>query len=76
MVNPVTGKHFGGSLSMIPMIEEMGFIALTAFVINVVVAAAVTVALRATKVSNGVDATQVDDYFADAGDPRVEPVID
>ena len=74
VINPITGKHFGGSLAMIPMIKEMGFIALTAFVINVLVAAVVTVALRAAKVSNGVDATEGDDYFADAGDPRVKPV--
>lgn len=74
--NPITGKHFGGSLAMIPMIKQMGFIALTAFVINVLVAAVITVALRAAKVSNGTDATSTDDYFADAGDPRVQPVIE
>ena len=32
VINPVTGKHFGGSLGMIPGIGEMGYIAMTAFV--------------------------------------------
>ncbi|WP_277345748.1 sodium:solute symporter [Nocardioides sp. JQ2195] len=71
VVNPVTGKHFGGSLDMIPMIGEMGYIALTAFVINIVISAVLTLALRAGKVDNGVDETTAYDYQADADDPRV-----
>ncbi|MFD1824862.1 MULTISPECIES: monocarboxylate uptake permease MctP [Mumia] len=71
VVNPVTGAHFGGSLDPIPIIGHLGYIALTAFVINVGVAAVVTLALRAGKVSNGTDETIAGDYFADAGDPRV-----
>ena len=39
VVNPVTGNHFGGSLGLIPGMERMGCIAVTAFVINVVLAA-------------------------------------
>jgi SSS family solute:Na+ symporter len=70
--NPVTGKAFGGSLDNIPGIGELGYIALTAFVINVVIAAALTVALRAANVSNGSDETIAFDYFADADDPRVQ----
>ncbi len=73
VINPATGKHFGGSTSLIPVIGELGYIALTAFVINVLIAAVLTVVLRAAKVSNGVDATIKGDYFADAGDPRVQP---
>jgi solute:Na+ symporter, SSS family len=72
VVNPATGKHFGGSLAMIPSIAQMGYIALTAFVINVIVAVVVTLVLNAMKVSNGRDETIKGDYFADAGDPRVE----
>ena len=34
----MTGKHFGGSLGLIPGIEKMGYIGVTAFVINVVIA--------------------------------------
>ena len=74
VVNPVTGNHFGGSLANIPMIGQMGYIALTAFVINVLVAAALTFVFNAMKVDAGTDATIKGDYFADAGDPRVEKV--
>ena len=74
VVNPVTGNHFGGSLATIPMIGQMGYIALTAFVINVVIAAALTFVLNAMKVDAGTDDTIRGDYFADAGDPRVEKV--
>jgi SSS family solute:Na+ symporter len=72
VVNPATGNHFGGSLANIPAIQQMGYIALTAFVINVVVAAVLTFVLNAMRVSNGEDQTITGDYFADAGDPRVE----
>jgi SSS family solute:Na+ symporter len=71
VINPVTGKHFGGSIGEIPGIGEMGYIAMTAFVINVVLATAVTAILNALKVSNGRDETIAFDYFADADDPRV-----
>jgi solute:Na+ symporter, SSS family len=70
--NPVTGKAFGGSLDNIPGIGEMGYIALTAFVINVVIATVLTAALRAANVPNGRDETIPFDYFADADDPRVQ----
>ena len=50
----------------------MGYIALTAFVINLVVAGLLSLALNAAKVSKGHDETIKGDYFADAGDPRVE----
>jgi SSS family solute:Na+ symporter len=56
----------------IPLIGQLGYIALTAFAINVVVAAVVTLALNAMKVPNGADETIKGDYFADLGDPRVE----
>ena len=73
VANPVSGvEHFGGSLYEIPGLGEMGYIAMTAFVANIVVAVVVTVLLNAAKVSNGTDATRPGDYFADAGDPRVE----
>ena len=71
IASPVT-KHFGGSLKAIPSIEQMGYIAMTAFVLNVAVAVVLTAVLRTMKFSNGVDETSLGDYFADAGDPRVE----
>ena len=72
VVNPATGNHFGGSLASIPVIGQMGYIALTAFVINLIVAAILTFVFNAMKVSAGVDETIKGDYFADEGDPRVE----
>ena len=72
VVNPATGKHFGGSLALMPGIEQMGYIAMTAFVLNLVVSVVLSAILNATKVSNGQDETIAFDYFADADDPRVQ----
>lgn len=72
VINPATGKHFGGSLGEIPGLGEMGYIAMTAFVINVVLATVISAVLNAMKVSNGRDETVSFDYFADADDPRVQ----
>ncbi|CUR57874.1 putative sodium/proline symporter [metagenome] len=72
VVNPVTGKHFGGSLALMPGIEQMGYIAMTAFVLNLVVSVVLSAILNAVKVSNGSDETIPFDYFADADDPRVQ----
>jgi SSS family solute:Na+ symporter len=71
--SPAT-PHFGGSLAAVPVWGQLGYIAVTAFVLNVVVAAIVTLVLRAAKAPAGVDATQPADYFADEGDPRVSPI--
>jgi solute:Na+ symporter, SSS family len=71
VINPVTGKHFGGSLADIPAIGDLGYIALTAFVLNVAVAVVLTLVLNAVKVSNGTDQTTSGDYFADSDDPTV-----
>jgi SSS family solute:Na+ symporter len=71
VINPATGKHFGGSLASMPVIGDLGYIALTAFVLNVVVAVVLTLAFRAAKVSNGTDQTASYDYFADVTDPTV-----
>ncbi|GAA4719659.1 sodium:solute symporter family protein [Pedococcus ginsenosidimutans] len=72
VINPATKGHFGGSLDMIPTIGKMGYIGMTAFVINLVIAAVLSFVLNAMKVDAGHDETIKGDYFADAGDPRVE----
>jgi SSS family solute:Na+ symporter len=72
VINPATKGHFGGSLAMIPMLGKMGYIAMTALVINLLIAVVATFVLRALKVDSGKDETIRGDYFADAGDPRVE----
>jgi len=71
VINPATGKHFGGSLAEIPGLGEMGYIALTAFALNLLVAVVLSAALNAMKVANGRDATVTSDYYADKDDPTV-----
>ncbi|MFL6176749.1 MAG: monocarboxylate uptake permease MctP [Ornithinibacter sp.] len=76
VANPRAGiNHFGGSLANMPVIGQLGYIALTAFVINLVVAVVLTFVLRAVKAPDGEDETIHGDYFADAGDPRVQKVL-
>ena len=72
VVNPATKAHFGGSVAEIPGLGEMGYIALTAFVLNLIVAVVFTLVFRAFKADEGKDETIPADFFADAGDPRVE----
>jgi SSS family solute:Na+ symporter len=72
VINPATKKHFGGSLANFPFTDKQVYIALTAFVINLVVVTVLTVILRALKVPEGVDSTHPTDYLADAGDPGVK----
>ncbi|MEX3103217.1 MULTISPECIES: monocarboxylate uptake permease MctP [unclassified Streptomyces] len=67
-----TQKHFGGSSKEIPGIGEIGYIGLTAFVLNVAVTVILTFALRAAKAPDGIDETSPSDYTADAGDPGVQ----
>ncbi len=76
VINPATGNHFAGSLSLIPVIGEMGYIALTAFAVNAVVAAVATVVMDLVGAPRGRDETRLEDYFADEGDPRVEHAHD
>ncbi len=71
----VTRDHFGGSAFPLAnlgldtdLVIYTGFVAV---LVNLVVAALVTAALRAARVDEGVDRTRRNDYTADAGDPRV-----
>ena len=57
---------------MIPGLAQMGYIALIAFVINVILAVVLTLVLRAMKTPAGTDATIKGDYFAEEGDPQVQ----
>ena len=70
------GSHFGGPLELIPFTDTKGYIALTAFVINVLVAVVLTLVFRGLKVAEGEDQTSPADYHADAGDPGVEEVLE
>jgi len=76
--SPAT-KHFGGSSAEIPGIGEIGYIGLTAFVLNLAVAVVLTLVLRAVKAPEGVDETSKADYTAEAGEPALakapEPAV-
>jgi SSS family solute:Na+ symporter len=82
--NPATKHaHFGGSAfplsnwfdpSNIGLNSKTTvYVGFVAVVVNLLVAAVVTLILRAAKASDGVDRTAPDDFFADEGDPRVGP---
>lgn len=66
-----TQKHFAGSSDTIPVIGQVGYIGLTAFVLNAVVTVLLTVVLKAVKAPEGADETVPSDYTADAGEPGV-----
>ena len=78
--NPANGKqHFGGSALPLSKIDIFGwvpfghstvqiYVGFIALAVNLVVGVLVTLALRMTKVSNGVDDTAPEDYHADEGE--------
>jgi SSS family solute:Na+ symporter len=75
VINPATHKHFGGSSAQIPFLSgRNGYIALTAFVLNLLIVVLGTLLLRAVRAPAGQDVTEPEDYWADAGDPRVQPL--
>ena len=63
------GSHFGGSAATIPGIGQIGYIGVTAFVLNLAVAAVLTLALRAAKLTNPPVETVPDDYLTPAAPP-------
>jgi solute:Na+ symporter, SSS family len=66
-------QHFGSPLAPLPFFPDVvGYIALTALVINVAVAVVLTLVLRAAKAPEGTDQTVPEDYRAEAGEEGVE----
>jgi SSS family solute:Na+ symporter len=74
VVNPATGAHFGGSIAPFPFTNVPVYIAISAFVINAVVATVLTLIFRAVKLRDGKDATMASDYGADEDDPKVQAI--
>ncbi|MFB9832120.1 monocarboxylate uptake permease MctP [Actinoallomurus acaciae] len=66
-----TQRHFAQSTADIPFLGHPGYIAFTAFVINMIVVVVLTVIFRAAGVPDGTDETRPGDYTADAGDSGV-----
>jgi SSS family solute:Na+ symporter len=69
-------EHFGGPLVNFPGTETKFYIALLALLLNLLVAAVLTVAFRAMGVAEGVDQTAPQDYHADLGDAGVDEELD
>jgi solute:Na+ symporter, SSS family len=74
VINPVTKAHFGGSIAPAPLLGTPVYIGITAFVLNLLVAAVLTLILRAVKVTEGRDITTASDYGADEDDPKVAAI--
>ncbi len=64
-------RHFGSSVANFPFTHVTLYIAVSALVINIVIAVVVTVLLRAVKAPGGADETEPDDYYSDAVSPEV-----
>ncbi|MHA3701886.1 monocarboxylate uptake permease MctP [Jatrophihabitans sp. YIM 134969] len=71
-----TTAHFGSSLAFFPGTNTQWYIGFTALILNVVVAAVLTVVLRAVKVPRGRDETSPADYYSDSGDAGVADELD
>ncbi|MBD1542694.1 sodium:solute symporter [Arthrobacter sp. IA7] len=74
VINPVTHAHFGGSIAPLPGTDFTVYIAVSAFVLNLLVAVVLTLVLRALKVPRGEDKTRPSDYGADETDPKVAEI--
>jgi SSS family solute:Na+ symporter len=61
----VPGSHFGASLATVPLIDQTMYIALTALVLNLVVAVVLTVVFRMMRLPAGTDETSPANYVAD-----------
>jgi SSS family solute:Na+ symporter len=72
-LTPTAGKphsHFGNAAN-IPVIGQMGYIGVTALVLNIAVAVGLTLVLKAVKSPEGADETVPADYVADVDDAPV-----
>jgi SSS family solute:Na+ symporter len=76
VVNPATGRHFGGVLAEVPFLGEghTAYIALLAFALNALIAVVFTLVLRALRTPGHGDRTSPADYRADDGDTYVPPM--
>jgi SSS family solute:Na+ symporter len=73
-VSGPTQKHFAASTANIPFTHTSVYIAVTALVMNLVIAGAGTLVLNLAKVPAGTDETQPGHYTADSDHPRVSRV--
>jgi SSS family solute:Na+ symporter len=64
-------RHFGSSLANFPFTDTKVYIAISALVINLVVAVVLTVVLRALRAPAGADVTRPEDYYTDVASEGV-----
>jgi len=64
-------KHFAQSTADVPFLGHTGYIAVTAFVINMLVVLVLTVIFKAAGLPDGTDETRAADYTADSTDTDV-----
>jgi SSS family solute:Na+ symporter len=69
-------RHFGTSLADFPGTSTKVYIAVTALVLNILVAVVLTLVFRALKTPAGTDATLPGDYYSDAPSPDVIAAAD
>jgi SSS family solute:Na+ symporter len=69
----VAGSHFGASTANVPGLNHTVYIAVTALVINLVVAVVLTVAFRLMRLPAGADETAPGHYLAGEDGPVPEP---
>ena len=67
-------SHFGGSSATIPLIGQIGYVGVTAFVLNIAIAVAGTLLLRAFKAPGGRDETVPADYQLGLAPEPASPV--
>ncbi|HEU5388572.1 MAG TPA: sodium:solute symporter [Streptosporangiaceae bacterium] len=70
----VPGSHFGASTATVPILNHTAYIAVTALVINVVIAVVLTVAFRLARLPAGTDETAPAHYVADPDGTPGTPV--
>jgi solute:Na+ symporter, SSS family len=70
----VPGSHFGGSADTVPVIGHTVYIAISAFVINLVISVVLTLVFRAFRLPAGADETRPEHYTADPEPATPEPV--
>jgi solute:Na+ symporter, SSS family len=66
-------RHFGGSLASFPFTDTKVYIALSALLLNIVVAVVLTLIFRAMNLAAGTDATTPDDYYSDSTTTPLPP---
>src|SRR6266487_5760908 len=69
----VAGSHFGASTASVPGLNHTVYIAVTALVLNLVVAVVLTVVFRMMALPAGADETQPAHYLAGDDDSAAEP---